>query len=75
MILTDLADMLVLNTFSEFINCCSDQEFLQEILKDLIPMQMEEKEPTDILMASEEEFQELLDEGELNVMETELRMI
>lgn len=74
-ILTDLADRLVLNTFGEFINRCPDQELLQEILKDLIPMQMGEKEPTDILSASEEEFQEHLDEKERNVMEAELRML
>lgn len=75
MILTDLADRLILNTFGEFINCCPDQELLQEILKDLIPMQMGEKEPTDILSASEEEFQTLLDERELNEMEAEIRML
>jgi hypothetical protein len=75
MILTDLADRLVLNTFGEFINRCPHQELLQELLKDLIPMQTGEKEPTEILSASEEEFQALLDEKEIKLMETELRML
>lgn len=75
MILTDLADRLILNTFGEFINRCPDQEFLQEILKDLIPMQMGEKEPSDILSASKEEFPELLTEMERNVMDAKLQIL
>lgn len=42
-VLTDMLDRMVLNTFGEFINRCPDQNLLQEILKDLIPMQMGEK--------------------------------
>jgi hypothetical protein len=53
MILTDLADRLILNTFGEFINQCPNQKLLQEILKELIPMQMGEKEPDSILIADE----------------------
>lgn len=53
MILTDSADRLILNTFGEFINRCPDQTFLQEVFKDLVPMQMGEKEPEDILVTSE----------------------
>ena len=75
MILTDMADRLVLNTFGEFINRCPDQELLQEILKDLVPMQLGDKEPVNIPVASETEFQALLNEEERNVMEAELRML
>lgn len=60
MILTDLADRLILNTFGEFINRCPDQGFLQEVLKELVPMQMGEKEPSEIIAASEDEYQQLL---------------
>lgn len=75
MILTDLADRLILNTFGEFINHCPDQEYLQEVLKELVPMQMGEKEPANILSANEDEFQELLNEEERQAMEAEFRMM
>lgn len=75
MILTDMADRLILNTFGEFINQCPDQKLLQEILKDLIPMQMGEKEPDSILIADEAEYQDLLAEEDRQVTEAELRML
>lgn len=75
MILTDLADRLILNTFGEFINCCTDQGFLQEVLKELVPMQMGEKGPTEIITVSEDEFQKLLYEEDHRVTEAELRML
>lgn len=74
-VLTDQADRLILNTFGEFINRCPDQAFLQEVLKDLIPMQTGEKEPSEILTASEDEFAKLLYEEDRQVMEAELRML
>ncbi len=74
MILTDTLDRLVLNTFGEFINRCPDQELMQEILKDLVPKQMGEKEPVSIPVASEEEVQSHWDEEERKEMEVELRM-
>lgn len=75
MILTDTLDRLVLNTFGEFINRCPDQELLQEILKDLVPMQMGDNEPVSIPVAGEEEVQTFWDEEERNVMEAEFRML
>lgn len=75
MVLTDMADRLKLNTFGEFINRCPDQEFLQEILKDLIPMQLGEKEPADILIVDKAEFQALLYEEDRQVTEVELWML
>jgi len=55
MILTDTLDRLVLDTYGEFINRCPDQKLLQEITKELIPMQLGEKEPVSILIVSVEE--------------------
>lgn len=75
MILTDLADRLILNTFGEFINHCPNQEFLQEVLKELVPMQMGEKEPIEIVATSEDEFQKLIYEEDQRVTEAELRML
>jgi len=75
MVLTDMADRLILNTFGEFINQCPDQKLLQEILKDLIPMQMGEKKPYNILIADEVEYQALLAEEDRQITEAELRML
>jgi hypothetical protein len=75
MILTDMVERLILNTFGEFINQCPDQKLLKEILKDLIPMQMGEKEPNEILIADETEYQALLAEEDRQVTEAELRML
>jgi hypothetical protein len=75
MTLTDMVDRLVLNTFGEFIDRCPDQELLQKVLNDLVPMQLCEKEPTNIPVASEEEVQAVWEEEERNVMEAELRML
>ncbi len=57
MILTDTLDRLVLDTFGEFINRCPDQKLLLEITKELVPMQLGEKEPVSIPIASVEEVQ------------------
>ena len=75
MILTDLADRQILNTFGEFINQCPDQKLLQEILKDLVPMQLGEKEPDSILIADEAEYRAFLDEEDRQVTEAEMRML
>jgi hypothetical protein len=57
MILTDTQDRLVMDTYGEFINRCPDQELLQKITKELIPMQLGEKEPVDIPITSAVEAQ------------------
>lgn len=75
MVLTDQMDQLILNTFGQFINRCPDQAFLQEVLKELVPLQMGEKEPTEIMVANENEFQELLYKEEQKVIEVGLRML
>lgn len=74
-ILTDIVDRLILNTFGEFINRCPDQAYLQEVLKELVPLQMGEKEPIEILAASEDEYLTLLNEEDQRVTEAELRML
>lgn len=45
------------------------------MLKELVPLQMGEKEPTEINAASEDEFQQLLYEEDQRVTEAELRML
>jgi hypothetical protein len=57
-VLTDTLDRLILNTFGEFINRCPDQKLRQEITNELVPMQLGEKEPVSILVASIKEAQD-----------------
>lgn len=71
-ILTDMADHLILNTLGKFINRCPDKIFLQEVLKKLEPMQTGGKEPIGIMEVSEEEFQRLLFEEDQRITEKEL---
>lgn len=56
-ILTDTLDRPILDTYGEFINHCPDQKLLQEITKELVPMQLGDKEPIGISIATEEEAQ------------------
>lgn len=56
-ILTDVMDSLVLNTIGEFIDRCPDQEFLQQILPHLIPMQLGETEPQAFPVATDAEVE------------------
>ncbi len=74
-ILTDLADRFILDTFGEFINRCQDQTFLQEVLKELVPMQTGEKNPIEIEEASEKEYHRLLLEEDQRITEMEIRML
>ncbi len=60
MILTDTLDRLVMDTFGEFINRCPDQKLLKDITKELVPMQLGEKEPVSIPIVSVEEAQAFL---------------
>lgn len=74
-IITDLADRFILDTFGEFINRCPDQTFLQEVLKELVPMQTGEKYPIEIEEASEKEYHKLLFEEDQRITEMEIRML
>ena len=55
-ILTDLMDRMILDTFGGFINRCPDQELCKEILKYLVPIQMGEVEAKEILMITRDEY-------------------
>ncbi len=55
-ILTDVLDNKILNTMGCFIDRCPDQALLPQILEHLLPMQTGQKEPMDILVASDEEL-------------------
>lgn len=53
MVITDVADRLILDTFGGFINSCPDKNLLNDIKEFLIPIQMGE-EPGEVLAVSRE---------------------
>lgn len=55
MIITDMVDRLILDTYGDFINTCPDQKLCAEIIPYLAPIQMGEKEAGEILMVTREE--------------------
>ncbi|MFR8845231.1 MAG: hypothetical protein ACLVGL_09360 [Waltera sp.] len=55
MIITDMVDRLILDTYGGFINTCPDQKLCSEIIPYLAPIQMGEKEAGEILMVTREE--------------------
>ena len=55
MIITDMVDHLILDTYGGFINTCPDQKLCAEIIPYLAPIQMGEKEAGEILMVTREE--------------------
>jgi len=55
MIITDMVDRLILDTYGGFINTCPNQKLCAEIIPYLAPIQMGEKEAGEILMVTREE--------------------
>lgn len=51
-IITDMVDRLILDTFGGFVNNCPDQEFCKELIPHLAPIQMGDKEVGEILQVS-----------------------
>lgn len=56
MILTDIADRLILDTFGGFINCCPDQKLCAEVVNRLAPIQMGDEEAQEFLMITRDEY-------------------
>jgi len=55
MVITDMVNRLILDTYGGFINTCPDQKLCAEIIPYLAPIQMGEKEAGEILMVTREE--------------------
>ena len=55
MIITDMCDRLILDTYGCFINNCPDQNLCREIIPYLTPIQMGDKAAGEILMVTREE--------------------
>lgn len=55
MIITDMCDRLILDTFGGFINTCPNQKLCTEVISYLTPIQMGEKEAGESLQTTREE--------------------
>lgn len=75
MILTDMADRMILDTIGGFIDHCPDQEKCEEIKKTLIPIQMGEEEAKDIVAVSRDLYDEYCAMEEQAVTEAEIAMM
>lgn len=58
MILTDLADRLILDTCGGFVDNCPDQELLHYIIRILAPIQMGEVEAVEFPIITRDEYDE-----------------
>ena len=58
MILTDLADRLILDTCGGFVDNCPDQELLHNIIRILAPIQMGEVEAVEFPIITKGEYDE-----------------
>lgn len=74
-ILTDMFDSLILDTFGNFINNCPNQELLKEIKADLVPIQMGEREAEDFPMVKRDILNEYIQMEEEAVMQAEMEMM
>ncbi|MDE7414904.1 MAG: hypothetical protein K2N44_01065 [Lachnospiraceae bacterium] len=58
MIVTDMFDRLILDTYGGFINSCPDQQLCKEINKYLSPVQMGDKKAGEVLIVSRDAAEE-----------------
>lgn len=56
MILTDLADRLILDTYGGFIDHCQNRELLHDIIGLLTPIQMGKTKPTEFPIITRDEY-------------------
>ena len=58
MILTDLADRLILDTYGGFVDHCQDKELLVKILDTLVPIQRGMAKPQEFPIVTRDEYDE-----------------
>lgn len=64
MILTDIMDILVIDTIGNFIDHCPDKDLLEDVKKVLIPIQMGQKEVPEIFCPTKEEYENYMNRVE-----------
>lgn len=76
MIFTDICDQFICESvYGGILSNCPDQELCGDIVKHLLHYQMGEQDPSDLLIATKEEMEELWHEEEMEVMRAEIRML
>lgn len=73
-IITDVADRLVVNTSMVFLDTCPDQELCQEIIGYLVPIQLGETEAGSVLAVGRDMANEYFAEEDRFVAMAEMRM-
>ena len=58
MILTDLSDRLILDTYGGFVDHCQDKELLVKILDTLVPIQRGMAKPQEFTIVTRDEYEE-----------------
>lgn len=74
MVITDMMDRLILDTTGGFLNQCPNQDFRQELLQSLVPIQMGVTEPGNILAVDRNIADEYFMEEDQMVTMAELSM-
>ncbi|MCD8363574.1 MAG: hypothetical protein LUC98_11580 [Lachnospiraceae bacterium] len=73
-IVTDMLDRLILDTFGGFINRCPDTALCQDIIRHLAPIQMGEREAGEILVLDRYDADHFFEDEEAEVMMAEFEM-
>lgn len=75
-VMTDFCDRLICESItSSFLMNCPNQNMCREIIPYLIPIQMDEVQPEDFLVATREEMEAVWNAEEEMVMAAEIRML
>ena len=74
-VLTDVVDRLILDTFGGFINNCPNQELCRQIIPILVPIQMGEAEAKEFPMVSREAFDDYCRAEDEMVTAAEISML
>ena len=56
-IITDVMDLLLVESYGWYINHCPDETLLEQVKRNLIPIQMGEAKPGELFSVTEEEYQ------------------
>ena len=73
-LITDMQDCPVADTYGWYLNRCQDQKLLKEPLRFLIPIQRLEKEPGQVLAVDRQAAQEYAMEREMEIKHRRLTM-
>ena len=64
MILTDIMDLIVVDTIGNFIDHCPDKNLLEDVKRILIPIQMGQMEPPEFFCPTKAEYERFMNRVE-----------